>query len=449
MKSIFYLFAVLCLPSVLFSQNSAKKMTHEVYEIWNKIENPQISNYGNWAVYQVTNEKGDSKLYISDTRSDKEFSFDRSTKAVIDAGENFVAFRTKAHVDTVRAMKRRKVKKSKMPHDTLVIFNLKTKGIERIPNVETFKLSKEHPGSIAFKFVKRTLKQDSTLVKDEGKENGSKLIIKNVLSNESKTIPYAKAYVWSEKNGVFVVHTTGPDSIRQDKVLLYESGSHKIKPILTSEGDYTKFAFNIDGSRLAFIGNRDTTEAKDKMELITYSAQEGSAGSRVSQASGFLKPDWQVSEHHQPYFLDEGDRVVFGVAPVALEVDTTLLDEDKVELEIWNYKDGYLHTRQESRKKADTKKSYLAIYDYNSKKAVQLNDLSNPELTLSKKHVGKYVLSYDNVAYTKYESWEGHDYKDLYLVNVNTGDKNLIATQIEGRPRLSPSGNCTRGQAEQ
>lgn len=441
MKSLTIFCALLSLPLVLISQMPSRTMTHEVYELWNKIEKPQLSDYGNWAVYELTNEKGDSKVFIFDTRSGEEFTFERSSSAQIDAGEHFVAFKTTAHVDTIKAMKRRKVNKSKLPKDTLCLFNLKTKGIERIPNVDSYKLSPEHKGSIAFKLVKRTVKQDSTLVKDEGKKNGSKLVIKNVITNKSKSIPFVKAYQWSPKKGLLAIHTTGEDSLKRDRVLLCESESLSIKSILRSDGDYMSFVFNEVGSQLAFIANRDTTDAEDKMELMTYMDGQASATSSVNATSGFLKPRWQVNEFQKPYFLEDGNRLIFGVSPIALEADTTLLDEEKVELEIWNYKDGHLHTRQESNKKKDAEKSYKAIYDFESKKAVQLSDLSNPELSFSKKQLGNFALSYDNTAYRSFESWKGHDYKDLYLVDIGKGTKQLIASKVEGRPQLSPSGS--------
>lgn len=440
MKSALALCLILSLPTILFSQGNSRTMTHEVYEQWNKIESPQLSDKGNWAVYELTNEGGASHVNIHNTRSGEKFSFERASGAEIDFGEHFVVFVTSAHVDTIKAMKRRKVKKSKMPKDTLCIFQLKTKDIERIPRVESYKLSKEHPGSIAFKFAKKKMKQDSTLVKDEGDENGARLVIKNILTDKSKTIAYAKEYTWSEKNGFLVAHTTGEDSLRSDRIVLYDSEKQTTNSILKAEGDYKSFVFNEEGSRLAFLADRDTTDAKDKMELMTYVKGQLLAKSVANSKSSFLKQNWQINEHQKPYFLDAGDKLIFGVSPVALEWDTTLLDEEKVELEIWNYKDGHLHTRQESSKKRDSKKSYKTIYDFNSNKLIQLNDLSNPELSVSKKLQGEYVLSYDNTEYKRYESWKGHDYKDIYLVNVETGKRNLIAKKAEGRPQLSPSG---------
>lgn len=441
MKTVLTFWLILILPFVILSQNTSRIMTHEVYEQWNKIESPQLSSSGNWAVYQLTNERGASDVHIANTRTQEQFSFERASGAEIDFGEHFVAFKVAAHPDTIKAMKRRKVKKSKLPKDTLCIFQLETKDIERIPNVESYKLSYEYPGAIAFRFENKKIKQDSTLVKDEGAENGAKLVVKNVITGKAKTFAYAKEYAWSKKNGFLVVHSTGEDSLRNDNIVLFDSELQTTKSILKSKGDYKSFVFDESGNRLAFLADRDTTDAKDKMELMTYENGQSQAKSTANSGSVFLEKNWQINEHQGPYFLEEGEKLIFGVSPIALEHDTTLLDEEKVELEIWNYKDGHLHTRQESRKKQDSKKSYKTIYDFKTKKLTQLSDQNNPELSVSKKHQGKYVLSYDNTAYKRYESWKGHDYKDIFLVDIETGKKNIIAKQAEGRPSLSPSGN--------
>jgi len=426
-------------PFLLICQS--KKMTPEVYELWNKIEDPQLSTHGNWASYLLTNEAGGSIGHIYNTRTGESFTFPRAKDLKLDIEEGFVAMSITASVDTIKAMKRRKVKKKKMPKDTLCIFDLKTKRIERIPDMKSYKLSNENPGSIAFLLAHKTTEQDSTLLKDEGKKNGAKLIVKHIASNKSKVFPYVKSYSWSEKNGLLAIHTTGEDSIRRDKILVYDTKKQRMKTILTEDGDYKNFTFNEDGSLLAFIADRDTTDATEAVhELLVYNMGGKSAQAAVSSGGGFIKNDWEINPHFKPYFIEGSNKIVFGTAPILAKKDSTLLDEEIVDLEIWHYKDGLLHTQQENNKKKDEKKAYLAIYDVDRKKAIQLTDLESPNTRLSKTTNTDYIIAYNNEKYQQYLSWEGRDYHDVFLINLNTGEKKLIGEKVASRPRISPSG---------
>ncbi len=437
MKVLYTIIFYISITSVLNAQK--KTMTPEVYELWNKIEDVQLSDQGNWVSYRVTNEKGASVAHIYNTRSGEDFEFERVKSMSLDYDEQFAVMKITAHTDSLKALKRKKVKKSDLPKDTLCVFNLRTNRIERIPNVESYSLSKEYGGVVAFKLADRKMKKDSTLVKDENKENGSKLIFKNLKSNKSKVFPFVKKYKWSDK-GKLVFHTTGKDSIRNDKVLLYDATRDKIHTVISDEGDYTKFAFNKEESQLAFLGNRDTTDQKEISYELFLSSNKSSAESVVNKSQKFLEEGWKVSENQQPYFLEQSGDLVFGTAPILAQKDSTLLDEEIVNLEIWHYEDGLLHTQQENRKDRDSKKTYLALYDIANKKAIQLADESCPDVRVDAKTTKKHIIGYDNKMYQKFLSWEGTEYYDTYLINLASGQKKLLGSRRASRARLSPTG---------
>ena len=138
--------------------------------------------------------------------------------------------------------------------------------------------------------------------------------------------------------------------------------------------------------------------------------------------------------------MENQNRLVFGVAPLKSLPDSTLLDEEKVDVQIWNYKDGKIQTRQDVDLKEAKKESYVAAYNLNSRRFIQVTDPSNKSIRLNDKQEGKYYLTADNRAYAKFATWKGHDYRDIYKVNAETGAKTKIAERIEGNTRLTPDG---------
>ena len=416
-------------------------MTPDVYKIWNKIEKEQISDSGDWVTYVITNEGDRSDLIVYNTRSKKEFKYPHATQGKFSKDETHFIFKIKPHPDTMHLAKKKKLKKSKMPKDTLGILDLTLMELEKIKDVTSFKLPKENPDVIAIKLAPRSIKKDSTLVKEEGKDNGSRLLVKHLGSGPSKAIGYVLDYEWSDQNGKLAVHTTSNDSTKADKVLLYDSKSDRILNVLDQIGDYSRFSFSENGAHLAFIANRDTTAKNDNSYEI-FLWKDGMRKARVvaDKSKNFIPQNARISKHKKPQFLKYKDMVLFGVEEIPLEPDTTTLEEEKVSLEIWHYKDDLLQTQQTIQKDKKLKESYTAVHDLQTGQTRMLNSKLDPNLFINSEHQGTYVLSYDNEQYLKYRSWLGYDYKDLYLTDLKSGKKQLLKKAIVGRPRLSPSG---------
>ena len=418
-----------------------KKMTPEVYKIWNRIADKQISEDGNWVSYRLTNENDRSDLKIYNTQSGKEFIYPNSKRATFTESESHLVFLKTVHSDSIKSMKRRKVKKKKMPKDTLLIMNLKTNEVSRVKNVQSYKLANNNE-VLAIKLVPGDMKKDSTLVKKEGKRNGTKLLIRNLKTSKSKAIGYVTKYEWAEKAGKMVIHTTGQDSTKADKILLYDAKTDKLQTLVDQLGEYSQFNFDERGKKLAFIANRDTSEEKrGKEELFLWREGERRARSVAGAESRFLKEGWTLSSHRKPIFMENQGKVVFGVAPLKPLPDSTLLTEEKVDVQIWNYKDGKIQTRQDVDLKEAKKASYVATYDLGSRQLYQVTDETNEGVRLDEKQKGKFFLTADNRAYAKYATWKGHDYRDIYKVNASTGVKTKIAEKIEGNVRLTPEGD--------
>lgn len=441
MKSLIHTVTTLLL---LFSQSiiaQHETMTPETYKEWNKITNEQISDSGGWVSYLITNENDRSDLHLYNTETGQSYTHKQASKAQFAYGDTHMLFLLHPHPDTLLALKKQKVNKDKFPNDTLAILHLKSQKLTKIKNVDSYKLPEKTKGIVAIKLSKRTLKLDTTLVKSEGADNGSRLLIHRLNSGKNKAIAYVKDYVWSDKKGRLAMTTTGNDSIASTKVLLYDSKIDKINTLMSQAGEYSQLSISDMGECVVFIADLDTSKTIDgSHQLFLWQEGNRKAQSMANLNSTFLPKNWQVSPHYKPTFLKYQNKITFGLCPIPTPLDTTILYEEKVNVEIWHYQDGQLHTQQETQKAKEEKKSYTAIHDLNTRQTHLLHDGSTPTLTLNPRHKGPYTLSYTSDKYQKYTSWLGHDYKDLYTVNINTGKKTAVATKIDGRPRIDENG---------
>ena len=434
----FYPIIILLFCSLLcVSQN--KLMTPEVYDEWNTIEKTIISPNGEWVAYNLKPDKGDNILKLYNTKTDKKYSFERAEKAKFDVDNNFIAFTIVAHKDSIDKLKRKKVKQDKMPKDTLGIFIFKDLFLDKVANVESFKLPKKTGSVIAYKKEKRSSKKDSILVKKEG-DNGTQLFVLNIKKKTIHNFNYVKEYMWSDFNQKLLVHSTGEDSLQKNIIYLHDVNTQKPHQIFEEKGKYTRFAINAKGDKVAFLADRDTTKNETRpLELIYWAKNKKTSKVLANNKAIFLPEGWQISNFKTPEFSENSERLYFAMKPIEPEQDSSLLEEEKVEVEIWNYKDGLLHTQQNVRLKREKERSYTVVYDIKENKFTPLANESIPQAKYDKHITGQYYLSESQLPYETGISWEGYSKKDAYLTNIKTGKRIKIAESIHGTPTMSPS----------
>ena len=108
MKNLFTLiFIFTCFNS--FTQK--KILDHSDFDIWNRIQSPQIAADGNNLLYSIQTGEKDSKLIIKDKQGNLIFNHDRSENGVFTYDSKFTVFKIKAWKDSITEMKRKNVEK--------------------------------------------------------------------------------------------------------------------------------------------------------------------------------------------------------------------------------------------------------------------------------------------------------------------------------------------------
>lgn len=456
MNKLLFFNLLFLLPVFLFSQTIANKKTvsHEDLVSWNKIQRPQISNDGNWVVYTLKAEEGDPTLKIYDAKSNRLTSFERSDKAQISEDNRFVVFKISPPQDSVKALRRRKVDKKKLPKSHIGIYDLENKTLDTIHRVKNFKLPNKWSGWLVYhkeaaKKAKASVKRDSTKVgkpkkksKKESAANGSKLHVLNLTTRQEKTFPFVKAYQLAEEGERIAFTTSGNDSTFLEGVYLFDAASKKHHSLWRQKGDFKNLVFDTKGTQLAFHANFDTTDAQiPPFELLYWKERQDSAKSIANATTGVLPTDWIISEHRKPSFSRDGSKLYWGMAPNPILQDTSLLKEEIVNVEVWHWQDAKLHPQQKVQKDREEKRAYTTVWHPNTNKFIQLGTVDMPEVRTGDRGNSNQVLTYNEMPYYKEVSWEGGPAgRDVYLVNAQTGSKKQIAEGVKGSVNLSPAG---------
>lgn len=428
-------------PLIVVAQHPNKQqLDHEDFDKWKKISQSSISNNGEWVTYSLTVERGDPIFFINHVDSGKEYFFERGTNGRITADNQFVVFTIKPAVDTIRAKKRAKVKKKNMPVDSLGIFNLKTASLTKIPNVKEYKIPEKWAGWLVYKAKGiKAVEKDSTKSK---KEPNDFLVIKDLRSDFELDIPSGKEYTFAETGAKILIASESKDSLFEPGVYLFDCEKAVLNPLFKHKGVYKSLSLNKQGTQAAFLGDLDTTTTKVRpFNLYHWKTKQTAAQRLVDHEHSILPKDWMVSEFARPRFSENSKRLFFGIQPAPLQEDTTLLDEDKVAVEVWSWNDARLYTQQESQLTNDKERSYACVWDIAKNKFRQLSDPEIPQIDFERDRNSDYAIGSTEEPYLKAISWEGFPgYRDIYLINLNTGKREKFAHKVKGFPEISPNG---------
>ncbi len=460
MKKLF-LFFFLVSTSLWAQKINKKPLDHEVYKFWKKIEKTQISNDGRWVSYQLTPGEGDATVMLRNLATHQELTFARGAEAQFSTDNQFLICKIKPFSDTLKAQRRRKVKDDALPKDTLCIYELAVKKILKIPNVKSYKIPEKWSGTIAFlreaekekkekKEDKASEKKDSAVVKtvprkkkDENKDNGYKLIVRELSSGTEKLYEYVKEYVFAEEGQRLAFISTGIDTNFRSGAYLFDCEKKQLQTLKeTKKGNYKNISLSKSGTYTTFIADTDTTRAQIR-PFDVFLFQNGTSAVQMifTNKNPLLPKNWIMSENSTPTFSKDEKILYFSIAPPPIFQDTLALSEEIVNVEVWTYKDPRLYTQQNFQLEEDKKRRYLLAYNPQNQQLTSIiTDDSLKQTRLGDDMNGDYVLVSDDLKYRLESSWLGFAYRDIFLKNVKTGELRKVYEKSSGIPNFSPQG---------
>lgn len=448
----FFSLVFLAIPFLGNAQQAKKPLDHSTYDTWRTIHNVKITNDGDWIIYQLQPGMGDPTLKLYNKAGVEQGSYERSKSAAFSWGGDYLVWKITAPLDSVKAMRRRKVKKDDLPKDTLAILALGAKTVEKIPNVKGYRMPEKGSGYLAYlldpvKLPKDTTKADSVKAKKKAKvnnkENGYTLIVRELASNRQDTFKYVLNYAFSKYNNQLVFQSTG-DSTFREGIYRFDCQQHALKPLFRHKGKYSRLLIDEQGVKVAFMADLDTTKHPTRYVGVYYwEPQQDSALLVLDKTNAFVPDNWYINEKDTLYFSENGNKLFFGIEPEPALPDTSLLEEEIVNVEVWNYKDPRLYTQQKIEVQKDKDKAYLSYFNTLNKGFKQLADKEMPYIITADKGNATNAIGHANEQYQQYISWEGFPlHFDFYRVDMATGDHEKIITDLKAYDYdLSPLGN--------
>jgi dipeptidyl aminopeptidase/acylaminoacyl peptidase len=435
--------------SFLYAQENKIPLDHSVYESWKTISNARISNDGKWVTYEINPGQGDGFLYLYNVKQNILDSVERGYDPVFSNQSDFLAFKIKPQYARIRKAKKDKVKKDKMPKDSLGIWMLYgSKDPVKYPDVQSFKVPADGSGWFAFHHYEQpdTTKTDiaendtAKSGKPEIKIRGSDLLIINPVINKVYRYSNVVDYDISRQGKSIGFIQESDDTIPVCTVSFFNSESEKKLSVFEAPGKVPVLALDEPGKQMAFLYHSDTAKISG-FNLYFWNASIEKTTKILDSLSTGMTSGWGVSKNGEMWFSKDGDKLFFGTAPIPeKEIKDTLLEEEKYHVDIWTWQDSLLQPQQKVELEREKKRSYLAVWLTDSNKMLQLADKQIDDIKTLYRGIGDIALGYSRKPYEKLISWEASRYRDIYIINIRTGAKQLVMSKKSSIADLSPHG---------
>jgi dipeptidyl aminopeptidase/acylaminoacyl peptidase len=374
-------------------------------------------------------------------------------------GFGYLAYQMeKALPDTSKKTKKPIIDSSKANIDMLV--KLADSVIRKsVESINAQNLTKEEMIGAANKAVKEIIKkgQDEIYLTEDAKDadgddalggggaaEGTDLIVKRLNDGKEKTFKLVIDYAFDKKGTKVVIKTTkaSKDSNSIAFVLLYNLASDKTDTIMRNLNDAKNFAFDEEGTQLAFVVERDSsTKALQKFyKLWYYSSGQDSAKLVAEKNTVGMQLGFTISENATVKFSRDGKKLFFGTAPITPSKDTTLVDFELARLDVWHYNDDYLQPQQLKNLATEQKRSYMAVIKPGDTKVLQLGADGAEDISLVDEGNADWVLAESTKGNRIASQWEGRMKTTAYAINTSDGSRRLVKAGSLGNFNASPAG---------
>lgn len=440
-----------------YSNAQLKELNPSVYNDWKHIENHQISNDGNFVSFEINPHQGDGYLYIYSVKNAKLDSIPRASNASFSGESDYIAFKITPGYDTLRTCELKKVDKKSWPKDSLGIYIMKNDSLIKFSDVTSFSVN---DASNWMTFMSGGNKMDQKgekkkkkwfkCKKDEAPSFTSKghlLTLFDPISNQKNQFENIQSHELSKK-GNLVVFSSQRTFDKVDSIQLhYFSTAHKTTlSIGKASHSIPTFSVDEEESMVTFLSSGDTSKVKH-YSLQLFELGTGKLQVIADTSSTSIPATDGVSENYAPRFTKGGKIIYFGVAERPKEAPKdTLIESEKVKLDLWHHADKRLQPQQLLELKRDERKTDLYVYRISEGKIIQLGDdtlsIYTPKQLAWNQNQGvdHYFLGVSTEPYAHTYNWDTPNLEDYYIVSATTGERKLIKRAAEFGVNLSPSG---------
>ena len=406
-----------CLFSLSLSAQRA--LTVDDLVQWNRITDRTISANGKWITATMAPWEGNATVYLYNAKGEETAAYFPAEKPAFSFSSQYLLLTKPPLKETLDSLKVAKVKKDKLPMNSLIIRSL-SGDEEIIDSIKSYQLA-EQADWIAYKRGQK----DSTL------------IVRSLDGKYEQRYPAVSSFKFARKSGVLYCVSKGDSLDTKPGIYLFQPEKQISTLIKEGKGVFKQPSLSEQGDVLAFLYCAEKDSTWHAMDL--WLSQHAESANKIADRKHAAFPEnWVISENGALRFSEDAKRLYFGTSPEPRQKDTTQLAEYRPNVQVWSWDEPVQYTVQTYNLAKDLKKSYQAVYNLKEQTLFQLATRELPDITLPDK--GDIALISTTRPYSLSSMWEGNTRRDVYSVSLVDGKKQPLIQGRYANPRISPEG---------
>lgn len=430
--------ALLPLPTPLHSQAVAttasapavRELSRDDLREWKTIRNTTLSNDGSWFAYLLAPNEGDAQVVIRSVTGTRELRFpvgEPGPGAGVTISENgrHAAFLVFPDADTQKKLKRQK----KPVHASAMLVDLESGSTRTFEQVRRFAFSGDRGAYLAML---------GYAPEGERAAQSAPLRVVSLASGPTLTIAGVGDFAFDDR-GDFLAWTVDLPSRVGNGIQLREMSSGVVRSLDgTERALYRRLTWADSGRSLTLLRGVVDSAAKDTSwaVLAMRDARTGSPAVLSPEGRSDFEADLRVSPTRSPSWSDDRSTVTFGMRTVAPAADSG--DSELPDLVIWHGKEPRLQSQQQVQANRDREFAWLAAWNPSADRVVRLatEDLRDVRLL----NGGRWAVGSDQRQYELDGNLTGRRLRDLWAVDVRTGERRQLASALRWQDIASPDG---------
>ncbi|WP_299002891.1 prolyl oligopeptidase family serine peptidase [uncultured Shewanella sp.] len=427
------------------------------------LDKPIISDNGVILAVEVKPDRGDAHVLVKNISTQESFTLAGGTKPSVNQDGRFVIARTPATLLALETAS--KAEKEKLTSG-LILLDTKT-GKQRVfDDVKQAEFSEKGDSLVVWFNPMKADKDAETEQGDESKtakidefDKSSELLLLALSAGKQLTLEHVSRFTFDKagKTLALAQNNIQDDFHQVNLVRLSDLSSNVIE--VSNEQQIGHIALSDDGRYLAWTAGQADVPPFGREYQLNVMDIEQNKRRLISKAN---TKRWTLNRYSALRFSDDSQRLFFGRVPQVIPeptIDKMKTQEDMFNLKrlrqqrdlvIWQGDDERIKPQEIKEYAKELTRTYLAVLHIKNDKLVQLadkrvadleqTDLEKSPFTANLLAAKRYVLASSDRPYRKMITWAGF-YRDFYIVNINTGEKQLLLHQQPSSevPSLSPN----------
>jgi dipeptidyl aminopeptidase/acylaminoacyl peptidase len=446
---LFLLIILLVIPFQLKASEKEKTLRPiELEDIlaWKSIRSVIISNDGKWFAYRLSPNEGDSEIVIRNIERKIEYRFPMGEaprygsrrEILFSEDSKWLAFRIYPKSKEVKKAKKTK----KKLYNKMGLVNLTTGKKLEFDKIKSFAFSGENSKWIAFHKYPPESKG-----KNKEKAKGSDLILHELTTGNEMNIGNISEFAFN-KEGDWLAWIIDAQDQSGNGVLIRNMTTGVILSLDTDKAFYKRLTWIEKGNALAVLKGVKDENYEDKLySVIGFKDFSNKFPTKIvyNPVKDKNFPEGMtISPNRNPVWTEDLNGILFGIHKVKKKEKTEKekkkeeIEEEKPDLVIWHWLDKRLQSQQQVEEKRDKNFNYLCIYRIKEKKFIRLANEELKEVIPTPKH--RWAIGFDKREYELMSTLDGRRYKDIYAIDLKTGERRLAVKKCRWYFGPSPDG---------